>query len=79
MVDLSELGNIGLSPANQETAQTNKPPKHYAKTGGHNISSSFNKKRKHTQWVSATLRVQVLQETPDLTRPKRKGGKMDDK
>ena len=26
-------GDIGLSPASWETTQTNKPPKHYAKTG----------------------------------------------
>ena len=51
------------------------PPKHYTKTGGHNISSSLKKKRKHTQWVTATIRVQVLQETPHLTRPDRNGDK----
>ena len=37
-------GDIGLSPASRETTQTNKPPKHYTKTGGHNISSSLKKK-----------------------------------
>ena len=52
-------GDIGLSLASRETTQTNKPPKHYTKTLGHNISSSLKKKRKHTQWVSATIRVQV--------------------
>ena len=62
-------GDIGLSPASRETSQTNKPPKHYTKMGVHNISSSLKKKRKHTQWVSATIRVQVLQETPHFTRP----------
>ena len=45
--------------ARQETIQTNKPPKHYTQTGSHNISSSLKKKRKHTQWVSATIKVQV--------------------
>ena len=50
---------FGLSPASRETTQTNKPPKHYTKTGGHNISSSLKKKRKQTQWVSATIMVQV--------------------
>ena len=74
-VDLSELGDIGLSPASRETSQTNKPPKHYTKMGGHNISSYSKKKRKHTKLVSATIRVQVYQETPHLTRPEHKGGK----
>ena len=48
-------GDIGLSPASRETAQTNKPPKHYTK----NISSSLKKKIKHTQWVRDPIRVQV--------------------
>ena len=38
-------------------------------------SSSLKKNRKHTQWVGAPVRVQVQQETPDLTRPAGKGGK----
>ena len=50
---------IGLSPASWETTQTNTPPKHNTKMEGHNISSSLKKSRKHTQWVSATIRVQV--------------------
>ena len=45
-------GDIGLSPARRETTQMNKPPKHYTKTGGQNISSSLKKERKHTQWMS---------------------------
>ena len=65
--------DTGLSPASWETTQTIKPPKHYTKTGGHNISS-LKKKRKHTEWVNATVRVQVKQETPDLSRPEGKGG-----
>ena len=56
---LSNRGDIGLSLASRETAQTNKPLKHYTKTGGQNISSSLKKKRKHTQWVRAPIRVQV--------------------
>ena len=52
-------GDMSLSPASKETTQTNKPPKHYTKTGGHNVSSSLKKNRKHTQWVSATIWVQV--------------------
>ena len=52
-------GDIGLSPASRETAQTNNPLKHYTKTGSQNISSSLKKKRKHTQWVRAPIRVQV--------------------
>ena len=52
-------GDIGLSKASRETTQTNKLPKHYTKTMGHNISSSLKKKKKHMQWVSATIRVQV--------------------
>ena len=47
-------GNIGLSPAWQEPTEINKTPKHYTMMGGHNISSSLKKKRKHTQWVSAS-------------------------
>ena len=47
-------GVIGLSPARRETTQTNNPPKHYT-----NIISYLKKKMKHTQWVSATIRVQV--------------------
>ena len=66
-VDLSDLGDIDLSPACMETTQMNKPPKHYTKTGGHNISSSLNKKMKHTQWISATIRVQVQQKMPNLS------------
>ena len=46
-------GDIGLSPAIQETTQTDKQPEHYTKTGGQNTSSSLKKKRKHTQWVRA--------------------------
>ena len=65
-----------LSPKCQETTQTNKPLKHYTKTGGGQmISNSLKKKKKHTQSVSATIRLQVLQETPDLTGPEGKGGK----
>ena len=50
-------GDIGLSPASRETTETNKPPIHYIKMGGQNISSSFKKERKHTQWVRAPIRV----------------------
>ena len=75
MYTLWNWGDIDLSPASREITQPNKPPKHYTKTGGHNISSSLKKKRKHTLWVSATIRVQVYQETPDLARPEGKGGK----
>ena len=42
-----------------ETTQTNKLPKYYIKTGGDNVSSSLKKMRKHSQWVSATIREQV--------------------
>ena len=38
---LRNWGDISLSPASRETTQTNKPLKHYSKTGGHNISSSL--------------------------------------
>ena len=44
-------------------------------TMGQNISSSLNKMKKHTQLVSATIRVQFRQETPDLFRPEVKGDK----
>ena len=44
-MDLSDWGDIGLSPPRRETTQTNKPMKHYTKTGGHSISSSPKKKR----------------------------------
>ena len=43
--------------------------------GSHNFRISHEEKRKHTQWVSATIWVQVWQETPYLTRPECKGGK----
>ena len=52
-----EINQLFIS--NRETTQTNKPPKHYTKTGGQNISSSLKKERKHTQWVRAHIRVQV--------------------
>ena len=52
-------GDIGLSPASQEITQTNKPPKHYTKTGDHNIGCCLKKKRKHTKWISATIIVHV--------------------
>ena len=68
-------GDIGLPPASRETTQTDKPPKHFTKTWGQDISSLIKKKRKHTQWVSATIMVQVYQETPVLARPEGKGGK----
>ena len=42
---------------------------------GQNISF-LRKKKKHTQWASASIRVQIKQETPDLaTRPEGKGGR----
>ena len=47
--------DIVLSLASCEPTQTNKPPKHYTNTEGHNMSS-LKKKNKHTQWVSATIR-----------------------
>ena len=53
-------GDIGLSPASHETTPANKQQKHYTKTeGGHNISSSLKKKRKHTEWISTTIWVHV--------------------
>ena len=48
--------DIGLFPASRETTQTNEPPKHYTKTGGHNISSYLKKKRKHQTDRSALKR-----------------------
>ena len=65
--------DIGLSPANRKTTQTNKQLKHYTNSRGQNtlsqlsfflrktayISCSLKKKRKHTQWVRAPIRVQV--------------------
>ena len=33
------------------------------------MSNSLTKKRNYMQWVSATVRVQIEQETSDLTRP----------
>ena len=68
-------GDIGLSPARQETTQTNKPPKHYTKTGAITSAVLLRKRGNIPQWVGATIRVQVWRETPLLTRPKRKGGK----
>ena len=51
-------GDIGLFPASRETTQTNIPPKHYTKTGGHNISSLLRKRGNiPMQWVCATIRV----------------------
>ena len=64
-------GDIGLSPASRKTSQPNKPPKTTLKTG-QNISSSRKKRWKHTQWVSATIRVRVKQETSYRTRPEGK-------
>ena len=34
--------DIGLSPANRETTQTNKPPKHYTKPGANSSLKSGN-------------------------------------
>ena len=51
-------GDIGLSPASRETSQTNKPLKHYTKTGA--ITSVLLRKRGNIpKFVSATIRVQV--------------------
>ena len=44
--------DIGLSPTNRETIQTNKPLKYYTKTRGQNISSSLEKNNEYTQWVT---------------------------
>ena len=57
-MDLSELGCH--FPVSSKAG--NYPDEHAAETlhkdeGGHNISSSLKKKSKHTQWVSATIRV----------------------
>ena len=38
---LRNRGDIALSPACWETTQTNKPPKHYTRMGGQNISSWY--------------------------------------
>ena len=56
-------GDIGMSPASQETTLMNMPKKHYTKTGGHNITSSLKIKRKYTQWV-----VKCHHRGPSLTR-----------
>ena len=45
------------------------------KTRGQNIEFPW-EKSKRTQWVSATIRVQVWQEMPDLTRPECKADKI---
>ena len=60
--------DIILSPASHETAKTNKPPRHYTKTGGQNIIYSLKKKKKHTQW-SVTDPSDA-----DLSQPDGKGG-----
>ena len=52
---LSELGDIDPFQASRETTKSNKPPKRNTKNGGHKISSSRKKFRKHTQWVSETI------------------------
>ena len=54
--------DIFLWQLSRETTQMNKPPKHYTKTGGHNINYR-KKKWKHAQWVSA-----CQQKGPSLTR-----------
>ena len=74
-VDLSELGDIGLSPASRETTQTTKRSKHCTEGGGQNISSSLKIKRKHTKRFNAITTVQIKQETPNLTWPEGKGDK----
>ena len=48
-------GDIALYPASWETTQTNKPRKQYTKMWGLNISSSLNRKIKHSQWIRAPL------------------------
>ena len=52
-------GDIGLYSASMETTKTNKPPKHYTKTGGHNISSSHKKMRKYAKCIGAIIRTRV--------------------
>ena len=65
-------GDIGLSLASRETTQTNKPPKHYTKTGGHNIRSSLKKKRKHTQWVNLYSDWHIIINIYEIDRKSRK-------
>ena len=52
-----EWGDIGLSQVSRETTQTNKPPKHYTKTEAITSKVLLKEKRKHKQWISATIRV----------------------
>ena len=48
----------------QESYLNEDPPKYYSETMGQNISCPLQKKRKHTQWVSATIGIQIQQEPP---------------
>ena len=57
LVCLQQAGKLPTETPKHYTET--KPPKHYTKTGGFIISSSLKKKRKHTQWVSATIMVHV--------------------
>ena len=64
MHQIIHLSPVGcFTPARGKSVQKN-----------HEVSR-VKKKRKHIQWVIAPIRVQVKQETPDLTRPEGKGGK----
>ena len=44
------------------TDLTKKTPKYHSKTSGQNHSCLLQKKRKHSQWVSATLGIEIQQE-----------------
>ena len=55
-------GDISHSPANRKANQTKEPPKYYSKTWGQNHSFLLEKKRKHSQWVSATIGIEIQEE-----------------
>ena len=56
------MGDISHSPANRKATQTKEPPKYHSETRGQSLTRLLQKKRKHTQWVSATLGIQIQQE-----------------
>ena len=71
---LRNRGDISLSPASQQTTQTNKPPKNYTKMRGR-TSVVLRKRGNMPKVPFASIRVKVKQVTPDLTRPEGRGGK----
>ena len=76
-VDLLKSGWHWLVFRKQGNYLNEKAAEHYTETGGQ-IITLLKKKWKYTQWVNVTIRIQVKQETPEITRRKAMVIRIDD-